>query len=72
MLQNPDFLINEDIKAMVSFTVNKKNQIVVLSVDTKNDSVELYIKNRLNYKKLSQLILNKSRIYELPVRLTLK
>ena len=36
LLKNPGFLVEDDITANVIFTVNKKNEMVVLSVDSKN------------------------------------
>ena len=61
LLQDPTFEIEKDIIASVTLTINKKNEIVVLSVDTDDYIVEEYIKSRLNYKKLSENTLNKGK-----------
>ncbi len=68
-LKSPNFQIERDIKVTVRLTVNKKNEIVVLSVNSNLNlyEVEGFIKSRLNYKKLSEKIENK--IYTLPVKL---
>ncbi|WP_299768882.1 hypothetical protein [uncultured Dokdonia sp.] len=55
LLKNPEMEINEDIKAKVTFMVNDKKELVVINVDTKNESVDAFIKSRLNYKKLNTL-----------------
>jgi len=68
LLQNPEFIVAHEMVANVLFTVNDDNEIIVLSVETDNDEVEAYVKNRLNYQKLdSNLELGKQ--YVLPVRI---
>ena len=52
----------------VAFTVNKDNEIVVLNVDTEDVSVERFIQDRLNYKKLKAKALV-GQNYFVPVRL---
>ncbi|AXT20806.1 hypothetical protein D7030_11430 [Flavobacteriaceae bacterium AU392] len=54
LLKNPSFEITEDIVTIVTVTLNKDNEIVVLSVNTENETMASYIKNRLNYKTLSR------------------
>lgn len=53
LLKNPEMVINKDIEATVTFTVNDKKELVVINVESKNDTVDAFIKSRLNYKKLS-------------------
>ncbi|WP_299213125.1 hypothetical protein [uncultured Dokdonia sp.] len=53
LLKNPEMVINEDIEATVTFTVNDKKELVVINVESKNETVGAFIKSRLNYKKLS-------------------
>ena len=43
---------NRDVMASILFTVNRDNEIVVLSVETDNPNFEDYIKNKLNYKEV--------------------
>lgn len=53
--KRPNINIAEEyIEARIVFTVNAKNQIVVLTIDAKEGHTEIknYIKSRLNYKKV--------------------
>lgn len=68
LLEGPQFEIEQDCKASVSFTVNDQNEMVVLSVDTDNDRFERYVKSRLNYKKL-EAQLPGGRFYTVPLKL---
>jgi len=53
LLENPQINVEqEELKAAIQFTLNSNGEIVVLSVDTKNDAVSNYVKTRLNYKRL--------------------
>jgi hypothetical protein len=42
---------NRNLVASILFTINRENEIVVLSVKTKNSNLKEYIKTRLNYKE---------------------
>lgn len=53
LLKNPGFEVNQDITAQVKFVLNENHELVVLSVNTNSITVEKYVKNRLNYKKLA-------------------
>ena len=68
LLDNPKFQINEELLASVTFTLNGENEIVVLTVDTDSLVLENYIKQRLNYNKLS-LKLESQKLYKVPVRI---
>jgi len=70
LLQNPSFLVDEEITAYVKVTINKNNEFVVLSVDTEDFFVENYIKSRLNYKKLPVTLNDVGRTFIVPVRIT--
>ena len=52
-LMNPTFDIDQDLTAHVTLTLNKNNELVVLSVDSEDAQMENFIKSRLNYKKVS-------------------
>lgn len=69
LLMNPDGLLKKETKVMVTFTVNKANEIVVLSIDGKNETLKNYIKSRLNYKKLNSKA-KAGNEYYIPVRFT--
>ena len=71
-LKNPQFILEQDTRANVTLTVNKNNEIVVLSVDSENKEIVEYIKSRLNYSKISVELYDKSKTYIVPVRLTIE
>ena len=70
LLQNPSFLVDEEITAKVMVTLNKNNEFVVLSVETDEIYVENFIKSRLNYKELSVTIKEGTKTFMVPVRIT--
>ena len=70
-LKNPKFFLESDVSANVRLVINKNNELVVLSVDTDNSEVVNYIKSRLNYKKVSVELYDKSKTYIVPVRLAI-
>lgn len=69
LLKNPDFQLQKDVNAIVDLIVNDNNEIVVVSVKTHDKKVEKYIKNRLNYKKLSNETLGDQKSFKIPVRM---
>jgi len=68
-LEEPNFLVEKEEVAFVTFVVNQDKEMVVLSVDTNNHQVERYLKNRLNYQKLNSN-LKCSTEYKVPIRIT--
>ncbi|MFT5216151.1 MAG: hypothetical protein ACI83H_001271 [Glaciecola sp.] len=72
LLKDPSFLVDKDIVADVTLTLNKNNEIVVLSVDSNELYVENFIKSRLNYKELPAPFTSKERTFKVPVRVTAK
>ena len=42
-----------DVLVKVRIAINEHHEIVVLSTNTKNEEINYYIKNSLNYKKLN-------------------
>lgn len=58
----------EDISAKVSFMLNSKNEIIVISVDSKSATVDSYVKERLNYKTVKVAGIKKGEIYQMPLR----
>lgn len=59
----------QSIKANVSFLINEKNQVVILSVDSNNNKVDTYVKGKLNYKKVSASGITKGKIYIMPIKI---
>jgi len=71
LLDKPRFEIKNELTAQVTFTLNGDNEIVVLFVNTEDETFENYIKSRLNYSKLN-LRLKRNMKYSVPVRIKLK
>lgn len=71
MLKKNSFKVaSEDWTAQVFFTINKDGELVVLSVDTENSSLENFIKGRLNYRKVNLDNIPSGKVFTLPVRVT--
>ena len=56
--------------ATVTLTINKNNEIVVLSVESEDESLEGYLKGRLNYQEVTDDVTSGPRSYVIPVRIT--
>ncbi|MDH3699639.1 MAG: hypothetical protein OEQ81_13330 [Flavobacteriaceae bacterium] len=70
LLDNYAFEVEKDITAVVKFTLNAEQEIVVLSVQTDDDSLETFLKYRLNYQKVELENFKEGRTYTVPVRIT--
>jgi hypothetical protein len=68
LLKNPSFSVEDDIVAQVRLTLNKNNEMVVLSVDSENTQIESFIKSRLNYNELPSVVDAVDKIFIVPVR----
>ncbi|MBK8505506.1 MAG: hypothetical protein IPL46_26905 [Saprospiraceae bacterium] len=58
-IENPDLTGTEikEIEATLHFVINKKSELVVVFVDSKDDFVDLFLKERLNYKFIEDNLL---------------
>lgn len=72
LLKNPSFNVEHDVIATVLFTINKNNEMVVISVESTDADVESFIKARLNYKKLLLSTTTPSGMYKVPVKIISK
>ncbi|WP_127024628.1 hypothetical protein [Flagellimonas beolgyonensis] len=71
MLKKNQFNVEADeLKAEVRFIINEDAELIVLSVDTKNETLEGFVKNRLNYQKVELDKIVPGKVYEVPVRIT--
>ncbi|WP_318311463.1 hypothetical protein [Flagellimonas crocea] len=61
---------SNELTAEVRFIVTEKGELVVLSVETKDEILEGFVKSRLNYKKVQLNNVAPGRVYEVPVRIT--
>lgn len=69
ILEQPGFDVNEEMLVKVTLVINKDNEMVVLSIDSENEDVSYYIKNKLNYYSVSADTFHRNGKYILPVRL---
>lgn len=69
LLGHADFSFEKEIKAEVSFIVNKKGEIIVLLVDAESQTAEAFIKRKLNYHKVVTTGISKNKIFKMPVRI---
>jgi hypothetical protein len=58
----------EELSALVSFMLNDEKEIIVLSVDTDDERLELFVKARLNYEKVTDQNLKEGKTYRIPIR----
>lgn len=70
LLSNPSFAVEKEMIAEVTLTINKNNEIVVLSIDCENESLEGYLKSRLNYNELPTKLNGSTKTFVVPVRIT--
>ncbi|NNC35768.1 MAG: hypothetical protein HKP24_12820 [Croceitalea sp.] len=69
VLESNSFNVKEDLTANVRFTINNEGEIVVLSVDTKDEILEGFLKGRLNYHKVEVANVKEGTMYTVPVRI---
>ncbi len=71
LLENNHFIISDhDLVANVLFTLNEDHEIVVISIDTEDEVLEMFVKSRLNYKKVQVTNVKEGKMYTVPVRIT--
>ncbi|WMI67857.1 hypothetical protein [Mangrovimonas sp. YM274] len=68
-LLEPNFVLEKDVLVYATITFNHDNEIVVLSVDSPDETVEEFVKERLNYHKLPFNIYNKKQTFLVPIKL---
>ncbi len=72
LLKKPNFGIEKEETVIVKIILSEKNEIVVLSVNSKNENLNRFIKHKLNYKKVPIGISGKYKKYILPVKFKTK
>ena len=58
-----------DTSVKISFMVNNKNEMVVVSIDSNDASIHSFVKKKLNYKNLSVKGIKIGEIYSIPLKL---
>jgi hypothetical protein len=61
-------IINESM-AEIGFIVSNNNEIVVVSVDSKIEKFNSFVKNKLNYKKITTKGVKKGELYRMPIKI---
>ncbi|QTE23193.1 hypothetical protein [Polaribacter cellanae] len=64
--------IKKTTTAEVLFIINNKDEVVVLSVNSKNPELNSFLKNKLNYKKIVTKNVIKGKIYKMPLKVKSK
>ena len=64
--------VKKSTTAEVSFMVNNKNEIVIISVDSNVQQFNSFVKTKLNYKKVNTKGVVKGEVYKMPVKLKSK
>jgi len=67
-----DEMLEDEYEADVLFTVNGERELIILSVDSRNNELETYLKRKLNYKKVNHTPSKHGEIYLLPVKMVKK
>jgi hypothetical protein len=64
-----DAMSENEYSAEVVFTVNSKSELIILSVNSDNNHLKTYLKNKLNYKKVDHKPSKPGEIFLLPVKM---
>lgn len=68
LLGNYKSTLEHTIETKVSFLINQKGEIVVLSVDSEQELITNYVKRKLNYKKATLTNVVKMQKFVLPIK----
>lgn len=58
-----------NVKAEVTFMINKKGEIVIVSVNSESNDVQTFVKNKLNYKRVKNTNAKRMEIYKMPLKI---
>jgi len=67
MLDDPTFVISEEINVVITFTFNSEGEIVVLCAGCKDKRIVNYIRKNLNYKKFDNPG-ERDKLYKIPLK----
>ncbi|MDX6747261.1 hypothetical protein SHK09_10700 [Polaribacter sp. PL03] len=70
--ENIPLKFNKTTIAEVSFIVNNRNEIVVLSVKSEVSELNSFIKRKLNYKIITIKGVKKGEVYKMPLKINIK
>ncbi len=70
LLDHPKIKVEkEELSANIEFTLNSRDEIVVLTVDSEQDIVIEYVKSRLNYKKIDSEIKAGNKVFKIALKI---
>ena len=69
LLEDHTLEVNKDLTAMVMITINEDSEIVVISVDTEDETLEKVLKAKLNYEKVELAPQYSGKLFKVPVRI---
>ena len=69
LLEDHTLEVNKDLTAMVMITINEDSEIVVISVDTEDETLEKVLKAKLNYEKVDLAPQYSGKLFKVPVRI---
>lgn len=69
LLKDPYFKVEKDMEAYVRLIVSENDELVVLSVESKQKDVVKFIKSRINYKTIPEGCSHKYKQYKFPVKI---
>ena len=69
--KNIPFELNKATTAKVSFIVNNKYEVVVLSVDSSISELNYFLKHKLNYKKITTKGIRRGEVYRIPLKINI-
>jgi len=65
----PYQLDQKECTVEVLFTINSKGELIILTVNSENEKAESFIKNKLNYKKVTHIPKKEGELFLLPMRI---
>jgi len=66
LMDAPDFSVTEDTTVLITFTFDSEDEIIVLSVDSKDSKVLNYVRENLNHKAIANPG-KKDKLYSFPL-----
>jgi len=73
LLQSPKMeLENNEVQAIISFTITTDGELVVLSVKSENKLMDSFVKVRLNYKKVDYEVTENGQVFRIPLKVITK
>jgi hypothetical protein len=68
LLENPTFDVYKEMNALVSFVVNRDNELEILSVDANSGKILNFVTDRLSHQKLNATLVQ-GKEYTIPIKI---